>query len=92
MSTTDEQARAIVWAGGLLVEIARDESLPSALRDKAVKIARHFPTAGEVLLQSELVRQASPVLFSTCDASRRERLSWMDDRKDGPLTFDTRLD
>ena len=31
-------------AGGFLIEIARDESLPLAVRRQAVVIARHFLT------------------------------------------------
>lgn len=92
MSTLDEQTRALVWAGGLLVEIAEDESLPLGLRQKAVKIARHFPTVGEVLLQSNFARHASPSLFSMPAPSREEQLSWMRDCSAGPLTSETSLE
>lgn len=91
MSTIDEQARALVWAGGLLVELAKDESLPLPLRQKAVTIARHFPTVGEVLLQSQLVRHVSPSMFSMPAPSREEQLFWMKDFTEGPLTYDTAL-
>lgn len=92
MSTYDEQARALVLAGGLLVELARDESLPIGLRQKAVKIARHFPTVGEILLQSKIARHASPSLFSMPAPSHEEQLSWMRDCTEGPLTFEIHLD
>ena len=92
MSTLEEQALALVWAGGLLVEIAKDESLPLGLRQKAVRIARHFPTVGGVFLQSELVRHASPSLFSMPAPSREEKISWVKDCTEGPLTYDTALD
>ena len=43
MTLPDERTRALIWAGGFLIELARDESLP--LR---VVIARHFPTYEDV--------------------------------------------
>lgn len=50
MTMPHERARALVWAGGFLIELARDEALPITVRRRAVAIARHFPTAGEVML------------------------------------------
>lgn len=44
----NERSRALVWAGGLLIELARDKGLPLDLRRRAVSIARHFPTIEEV--------------------------------------------
>lgn len=92
MSTLEEQTRALVWAGGLLVEIAKDESLPIRLRKKAVQVARHFPTVGEVLLQAKLARHATPSLFSMPAPSREEELSWIRDCAAGALTSETSLD
>src|SRR5690606_10984757 len=54
MTTSHEQARALVWAGGFLIELANDNSLPLAVRQRAVMIARHFPTASEVMLGRRL--------------------------------------
>ena len=48
MTTPDERMRALVWAGGFLIELARDKSLPLDLRRRAVVIARHFPTIEDV--------------------------------------------
>jgi hypothetical protein len=48
MTTPEERTRALVWAGGFLIELARDESLPLTVRQQAVVIARHFPTIEEV--------------------------------------------
>lgn len=31
MTTPHERARALVWAGGFLIELAHDESLPIAV-------------------------------------------------------------
>lgn len=48
MTTPNERARSLIWAGGFLVELARDKRLPLDVRRSAVVIARHFPTAGDV--------------------------------------------
>lgn len=48
MTMPDERTRALLMAGGFLVELARDDSLPLAIRRRAVIIARHFPTIEEV--------------------------------------------
>lgn len=44
MTMPHKRSRAIVWAGGFLIELAKDESLPLTIRQTAVQIARHFPT------------------------------------------------
>lgn len=38
----------MIWAGGFLIELARDESLPLRVRQQAGVIARHFPTYEDV--------------------------------------------
>ena len=48
MTMPDERSRALVWAGGFLIEIARDKRLPLDVRQSAVTIARHFPTIEQV--------------------------------------------
>lgn len=48
MTMQDERTRALVWAGGFLVELARNDSLPLNVRRRAVVIARHFPTIEDV--------------------------------------------
>lgn len=48
MTTPDERTRAILWAGGFLLEVAHDKSLPVRLRRKAVAIARHYPLMSEI--------------------------------------------
>ncbi|HEY4093581.1 MAG TPA: BPSL0761 family protein [Luteibacter sp.] len=50
MTTPSERARALVWAGGLLVELAQDKRLPVDVRNSAIAIARHFPTVRDVSL------------------------------------------
>ncbi len=44
MTMPDERVRALVWAGGFLIELTRDQEVPLRLRRKAVSIGRHFPT------------------------------------------------
>lgn len=89
MSTPREQARAVVWAGGFLIELASDDSLPLAVRQRAVMIARHFPTVSEVLLGRRLSeRQLEPPQPSTGGEVEDD---WIADCPLGPLTYATRL-
>jgi len=48
MTMPDERTRALLWAGGFLIELARDQSLPLAIRQRAVTVARHFPAIEDV--------------------------------------------
>lgn len=48
MTMPDERTRALLWAGGFLIELARDDRLPVDVRRSAVAIARHFPTIEQV--------------------------------------------
>jgi len=88
MSTATESNRALIWAGGFLIEIARDRRLPIEVRQRAVSIARHFPTV-------ELVAGLSRFLTSpegtepTVDT--RFDLAWLQGFEHGPLTDLTRL-
>ncbi|WP_083966167.1 BPSL0761 family protein [Dyella sp. KULCS107] len=50
MTTPNERTRSLIQAGGFLIELAQDTSLPLSVRRKAVAIARHFPTAHHVSL------------------------------------------
>ena len=52
MTTSDERTRAMVWAGAFLVELARSPELPLAVRQRAVWIARHFPTVEDVRMMA----------------------------------------
>lgn len=48
MTTPNERARSLIKAGGFLIELAHDKSLPLSVRRKAVAIARHFPMAQDI--------------------------------------------
>lgn len=58
MTMPDERTRALLWAGGFLIDIAQDESLPLPLRRRAVTIARHFPTIEDVAWIAESIRDS----------------------------------
>lgn len=88
MSTHDERVRALVLAGGFLIQISRDQSLPLDLRRQATVIARHFPTIENVdaLLAPEDLLEIGP---DCLDQKRLE--TWCSELKHGPLTGSTRL-
>lgn len=48
MTTSDERTRAMIWAGAFLVELAKSSELPLAVRQRAVWVARHFPTIEDI--------------------------------------------
>lgn len=54
MTMPCERTRALLWAGGFLIELARDRSLPLDVRRRAVHIARHFPTIEDISAMSLL--------------------------------------
>lgn len=89
MTTPHEQARSLVWAGGFLIELAHDKSLPIAVRQRAVMIARHFPTASEVILGARLSETESQRPAGSVRVG--ESAEWIADCPLGPLTFATRL-
>ena len=88
MSTPDEKARALVWAGGFLVQISRNPSLPLELRRQATFIARHFPTIEDV---GRLPTQVDLLVPSVDRLSQRGLETWCNDLEQGPLTDMTRL-
>ncbi|TWT23621.1 hypothetical protein FQY83_03050 [Luteimonas marina] len=90
MTLPDERARALVWAGGFLVELARNASLPLRVRQRAVLIARHFPTAGEVMLAATVTESGTGVGLVLGPAE--DGRDWMADCPQGPLTMSTRLE
>lgn len=58
MTMPDERTRALLWAGGFLIDIAQDKSLPLPVRRRAVTIARHFPTIEDVAWIVESLRDS----------------------------------
>lgn len=89
MTMPEERTRALLWAGGFLIEIACDKSLSVALRRRAVVIARHFPTIEDVSMMS-LFRHSSGLGIGL--ASPQETPSWDESSRCGPLRHSTRLE
>lgn len=88
MTMPDERTRALLWAGGFLIELARDTSLPLTVRRRAVVIARHFPTIEDV---STMALFRHPTGLGVGLASPSETSSWADNCQYGPLRYSTRL-
>lgn len=88
MTMPDERTRALIWAGGFLIELARDKRLPLDVRRQAVVIARHFPTIEQVSSMA-LFRHSSGLGMGLEDPS--EYPAWAKDCKFGPLRYSTRL-
>lgn len=88
MTMPDERTRALLWAGGFLIELARDDSLPLSIRRRAVIITRHFPTIEDVSAMA-LFRHSSGMGMGL--ASPHETPSWVEDCRYGPLRHSTRL-
>lgn len=86
MTTPHERSRALVWAGGFLIELARDKSLPLSVRQQAVKIARHFPTIEQVASMAATTASSPSTLENEPAISE-----WARECQHGPLTFHTRL-
>ncbi|WP_374601999.1 BPSL0761 family protein [Arenimonas sp.] len=88
MSTPEERLRALVWAGGLLVELAKDDSLPRSLRRRAVVIARHFPTIEELAGAA----RANKVFGGGLNLESPDKIpEWSESLTSGPLQNSTRL-
>lgn len=88
MTTPKERTRALVWAGGFLIELARDESLPLAVRHRAVVIARHFPTVEDV---SAMALFRHPTGLGMGLDEPNEESSVFTENRCGPLRYSTRL-
>jgi len=90
MTTPYERSRALISAGGFLIELARDERLPLDVRQQAVRTARHFPTIEQVAhLAATLASSSSP--FGLHLEDPEAHAEWAEDCKYGPLTWNTRL-
>jgi len=88
MTTPTERTRAVVWAGGFLIQLARDERLPLDIRQRAIEVARHFPTVEDV---SHMTAFQHPVGLGIGLAAPGEVVSWGQGLRFGPLRRSTRL-
>ncbi len=88
MTMPVERTRSLLWAGGFLIELARDRRLPLDVGRSAVAIARHFPTIED---------GASMAMFRHLTGlgvgltTPQETPSWAKDCPFGPLRYSTRL-
>lgn len=90
MTMPDERSRALVWAGGFLIELAQDETLPLSIRQRAVTIARHFPTIEDVAAMARY--RANSSIFAVGLEDPNENPGWAGDCAFGPLCQFTRLE
>lgn len=88
MTTPVERTRALLWAGGFLIEVARDRNLPLDVRRQAVVIARHFPTIEDL---SPMALTSPSPFFGPMLASPDEIPAETDLGRFGPLRYSTRL-
>lgn len=88
MTMPDERTRALIWAGGFLIQLARDETLPLHVRRSAVAIARHFPTIETVATMSAF-RHSSGLGMGLAPPNE---VGWADGCPLGPLRRFTRLE
>jgi hypothetical protein len=86
MTMPTERTRALLWAGGFLIELARDKRLPVEVRRRAVVIARHFPTKEDVTDLAFLQPSESGGPLPPPD-----EVAWKDDCKYGPLLHGSRF-
>jgi len=88
MTMPDERTIALLWAGGFLIELARDDRLPLDVRKSAVVIARHFPTIEDVATMA-LSRSSSGLGLGL--APPADVCSKNDESHFGPLRRSTKL-
>ena len=89
MTMPDERTRSLLWAGGFLIEIARDRRLPVDVRQSAVIIARHFPTVEDI---ASMAMFRHPSGLGVGLVPPQEAGPWAEDCKFGPLVYSTRLE
>lgn len=89
MTMPDERTRSLLWAGGFLIELARDRRLPVDVRRSAVFIARHFPTVEDI---ASMAMFRHPSGLGVGLVPPQEAGPWAKDCKFGPLVYSTRLE
>src|SRR3546814_12981181 len=89
MTMPYERSRALLQAGGFLIELARDASLPLEIRQRAVAIARHFPTVEDIAAMA-LFRHSSGLGMGL--EAPHDTDGWFERCKHGPLRGSTRLE
>jgi hypothetical protein len=88
MTMPEERTRALIWAGGFLMELAQDGSLPLDLRRRAAVVARHFPTVEDI---SSMAMAQCLSVFGVGLSSPDEIPDAVKDCRFGALKYSTRL-
>ena len=88
MTIADERTRAMLCAGGFLIELARDKELPLAVRQRAAQIARHFPTIEDV---GSMAASLHPVVGGSQLRSPDPDDDPIEYGRHGPLRYSTRV-
>lgn len=87
MTMPDERARALIWAGGFLLELIRDPRMPDDVKLKAKRIARHFPCVQDVSCSDGKTLDGCLKLVVPDKEALKE---WTAGFALGPLTWSTR--
>jgi len=88
MTVSFERTRAVLLAGGLLVQINDDARIPLDIRMAAHSIARHFPTVNEV---ASMALSSMPTIGGGMFERPEDVQGWQDGCPAGPLRDSTRL-
>lgn len=88
MTTPHERTRAMIWAGGFLIEISLNKDLPLEMRRAATVIARHYPTTSDIRMLASLSSAAG---FGDWLVHPRDVPSASEECGHGPLTSSTSL-
>lgn len=87
MTTPDERARALVWAGGLLLELVNDVRIPGDVRRRAETIARHFPRIEDLVSGGSCADGCLPLSVP----DQQGLNEWTSGLVHGPLTWRSRV-
>lgn len=87
MTMPDERARALVWAGGFLLELIRDPRIPDDVKLKAKRIARHFPCVEDVSCANGTTLEGC---LELAVPDKQALKQWTAGLAHGPLTWNTR--
>jgi len=88
MTVQSERTCAVLWAGGLLVQINYDARVPLDIRLAANSIAQHFPTVSDVASMALL---STPGIGGAMFERPEDVAGWEDGCLAGPLKDSTRL-
>ena len=88
MTIPKERTESLLQAGGFLIELARDKTLPLPVRQRAAAIARHFPTMEDL---NHMAAPAGPLDLSPPISAPDPELDPANYGEFGPLRYSTRV-